>query len=68
MSVTQINESDALKRAEKLLVQELSGQDATLQELQEELGSLREDQESPTIERMFQWLATSVGKQSKINA
>jgi hypothetical protein len=51
--------------AEKLLVLELTGQDATLVDLQKELGNLREDSDLAVLERMYQSLATSVGTQSK---
>lgn len=54
------------QRIEELLEQNPEGQAATLHELQIELGTLREDSSSETLEKAFQSLGTAVGKHSKI--
>lgn len=65
MSTAPQYQSNLPEGAEKSLVLELTGQDATLVDLHKELGNLREDSDSAVLERMYQSLATSVGKQSK---
>ncbi|KAH3946357.1 hypothetical protein HBH64_051930 [Parastagonospora nodorum] len=65
MSTAQEYEPNLPEGAEKSLVLELTGQDATLVDLQKELGDLREDSDSAVLERMYQSLATSVGKQQE---
>jgi hypothetical protein len=64
-STTHSGEASLLQRVEQLLEENPEAQDSTLQELQKELGALRMETSSETLEKVFQSFGTAVGKHSK---
>jgi hypothetical protein len=54
-----------LERVETLLKQDAESQDDTLRQLQKELGALRAESNTKTIETVFQAFGTAVGTESK---
>jgi hypothetical protein len=64
MSTIASNEKELLARVETLLEQDPTSQDDTLRQLQKELGALRAETDTHTIETVFQSFGTAVGADS----
>jgi hypothetical protein len=65
-STTHSSDVSLLQRVEQLLKEDPEAEDATLQELQKELGTLQIESSSETLERIFQSFGTAVGTHSKV--
>jgi hypothetical protein len=65
-STTHSSDVSLLQRVEQLLKEDPKAEDATLQELQKELGTLQIESSSETLERIFQSFGTAVGTHSKV--
>jgi hypothetical protein len=65
-STTNDGDVSLLQRVEQLLEESPEAQESTLQELQKELGILRIETSSETLEKIFQSFGTAVGKHGKI--
>jgi hypothetical protein len=65
MASNPSEDAELLKRVENLLEKHPAGQDNILLELQQELGALRKESDTGTLEKVFQTFGTAVGNQSR---